>query len=54
MYILTITAKRKGARRHIVYKNSSIDELKLRANNLNDKYIIEIYTGSWKLVERIK
>ena len=55
MYILTITAKIKNAKRHIVTKSESLDKLRdLGKNNMNDKYIVEIYTGKWKLVERVK
>ena len=54
-YILTTTAKRKNAKRHIVTKSESLDELRnLGKNNMNDKYIVEIYTGKWDLVERVK
>ena len=54
-YILTITAKRRNAKRHIVTKSESLDELRnLGRNNMNDKYIVEIYTGKWELVERVK
>ena len=55
MYYLTITAKRKNAKRHIVTKSESLDELRnLGKNNMNDEYIVEIYTGKWELVERVK
>ena len=54
-YILTITAKRKNEKRHIVTKSESLDELRnLGRNNINDAYIVEIYTGRWELVERVK
>ena len=54
-YILTITSKRKNAKRHMVTKSESLNELRnLGKNNMNDKYIVEIYTGKWELVERVK
>ena len=53
-FYLTATAKRKNAKRHIVLKSNDIDYLKKIASNLNDCYIVEIYTGNWELVERIK
>ena len=54
-YILTITAKRKNARRHIVTKSENLDQLRdLGKNNMNDVYIVEIYTGKWELIERAK
>ncbi len=55
MYILTITARRKNAKRHIVDKSTDINDLRKLANNVNgDRYVIEIYTGRWDLVEVIK
>jgi hypothetical protein len=55
MYYLTTTAKRKNAKRHIVDKGNEIEALrKLGLHNINDKYIVEIFTGRWELVERIK
>lgn len=55
MYILTTTSKRKNAKRRIVTKSESLDELRnLGKNNMNDKYIVEIYTRKWELVERVK
>ena len=54
-YILTTTAQRKNAKKHIVTKSESLDELRnLGKNNMNDAYIVEIYTGKWELVERVK
>ena len=54
MYILTTTAKRKNAKRHIVDKSNNIEPLrKLAQNNIDkDRYVVEIYTGKWELVER--
>lgn len=55
MYILTITARRKNAKRHIVDKSADINDLRKLANNVNgDLYVIEIYTGGWELVEVVK
>lgn len=54
-YILSITARRKNAKRHIVCKSANLEELRrLGVNNINDKYIVEIYDGAWNLVEHIK
>ena len=55
-YILTATAKRKNAKRHIVERNSNIEHLlKLAEKNLNkDRYIVEIYNGKWELLEAIR
>ena len=54
-YILTITAKRKNGKRHIVTKNSDLNFLRgLGIYNINNKYIVEIYNGNWQLVERVK
>lgn len=53
MYILTITAKQKNAKRHIVTKSKDIEELRRQANNTNDKYIKQIYNGKWELIETI-
>ena len=55
MYYLTITAKRKNAKRHIVTKSDILDKLiKLGKNRINYNYIVEIYTGKWELFERVK
>lgn len=55
MYILTTTAKRKNAKRHICDRSNDIEKLrKLGQNNINkDRYVVEIYTGKWELVERL-
>lgn len=52
-YILAITAKRKGAKRHIVFRGD-LDTLRRYAGNMWDRYIVEIYTSNRKLVERVK
>lgn len=50
MYILTITARRTNAKRHICKKSADINELcKLAANAT--KYRAEIYSAKWELVE---
>ena len=53
MYYLTITARRKDAKRHISKRSSSLDELRRLSENLNHRYIIEIYDGKWNLIETI-
>lgn len=53
MFYLTITAKVKNARRHIVKKGNNIDELRKLGNNMNIHYITEIYDGTWQLVETV-
>ena len=54
MYILAITAKRKNAKRHIVARSVNLEGLKKLAQNSNKKYIVELYTGNWQLVERLQ
>ena len=51
MYILTTTAKRKNAKRHIVDKNNDIEYLRKLSKNMNTCYIIEICNGKWELIE---
>lgn len=53
-YILVTTPKRKNARRHIAWRGNDIDDLRKSAKYINDRYVVEIYTGNWKLIERIK
>lgn len=55
-YILTVTAKRKNAKRHIVERNNNKEHLlKLAKENLNkDRYIVEIYNAKWELLEAIR
>lgn len=53
-YYLTITAKRKNAKRHITEKSKDLNILRQLAKNINDSYIVSIYDGSWNLVEQIK
>ena len=51
-YILTTTAKRKNAKRHIVERSSDINELIKTAEFINrDRYTVEIYNSKWELVE---
>ena len=54
MYILATTAKRKNEKRHIASKGNDLEHLRyLAQNNINkDRYVVEIYTGKWELVER--
>lgn len=54
MYILATTAKRKNAKRHIASKGNDLEHLRyLAQNNINkDRYVVEIYTGKWELVEK--
>lgn len=52
--ILTITAKRKNAKRHIVSRCNDIESARKLAENMNDCYIVEIYNTKWELIERIK
>lgn len=53
MMYLTTTARRKGAKRHIVRKSNDIAYLRtLALNNIDNKrYIVEIYNGRWVLFE---
>lgn len=53
MYILTATARRKNSKRHIVDKSESIESLRKLAANLNEKYIVSIYSGSWTFIEEV-
>lgn len=53
-YILTSTAKRKNAKRHIVVRSDNLEGLKKLAENINKRYIVELYTGNWQLIERLK
>lgn len=49
--ILTATARRKGAKRHIVARGD-LEELRRIAKNVNKKnYHTVIYSGDWKEVE---
>ena len=54
-YILTTKSNRRNAKRRIVTKSEDLDRLRiLGKDNINDKYIVEIYAGNWELVERVK
>ena len=54
-YILTVTARRKNAKRHIVQRTHEYDRLVSIAKGIDkQRYIVEIYTGNWKLVETIE
>lgn len=50
MYYLTITAKRKNAKRHIFGRYETLDEAVSRVKDINPRYRIEIYTGNWQIV----
>ena len=54
MYYLTTTAKRKNGKRHIALKGNDLEHLRDLAQNNIDRnwYVVEIYNGKWKLVER--
>ena len=55
MMYLVVTAKRKNAKRHIVLKSSNLDYLRnIGKDFIHDRYITEIYTGNWQLIERVK
>lgn len=53
MFYLTITAKRKNAKRHIAQKSNNLDELR-DAGKKYGRYITEIYNGKWELIEKIQ
>lgn len=56
MYIVTVTAKEKNAKRFMVSKHKTFDEAYRRYAMLNNKrYIYEIYdivNGKWVVVAR--
>lgn len=52
-YILTITSRRKNAKRHIVSKFYTLSDAEKVASSLNKSYIIEIYNTKWELVKVI-
>ena len=56
MYILSATPRRVSGKRHIVTKSEDIKYLeKIGSSHINAKrYIVEIYTGSWRLVKRVR
>lgn len=55
MYYLTTRTRRSNARKHkhVIEKDADINALRRLAQNINEKYIVEIYSGSWQLIERI-
>lgn len=55
MYILTTTAKRRNGKRHITLKSNDLEHLRdIAQNNINkDRYVVEIYSGNWNLLERM-
>lgn len=55
MYYLTITAKRKNAKRHIAIKSEDLEYLKrIGRDNINNCYITEVYDSKWNFIEKIK
>lgn len=59
MYYITITAKRKNAKRHIAKKVNTIEDAKKSpfynyAKEKDCKYNYEIYTGKWDFVNNLK
>ena len=54
-YILTITAKRKNGKRHIVKRHDSYYMLISHYAKFIDfkRYKVEIYTGNWKLIKQV-
>ena len=51
-YILTITARRKNAKRHIVCRSNDLEELRSRFRN--EHYRLEIWDSKWNLVELLQ
>lgn len=50
MYYLVSTARRKNAKRHIDKRSEHVEELMRLGELMNiHRYVIEIYTGDWKL-----
>lgn len=61
MYIVATTAIkkdgtiRKGAKRHLSDRCDTIEKARICASYINKNlYKVEIYTGSWKLLEEVK
>lgn len=50
MFYVTITARRKNAKRHIAKKCQTFESAIYFAHMLNPSYIIEIFSGDWKKV----
>lgn len=48
MYYIVNQAKRKGSKKHIMRKVSTLSDIAL--SDFNDNYIQEIFTGNWKPV----
>lgn len=52
MYYITITAKRKNAKRHIVMKSNDFAHIKKMFDMYdNSRYIYEIVNGKWEVLE---
>lgn len=55
MYILATTARRKNAKRHIAATSNDLNYLrKIGKDNIDDRYIVEIYNAKWELIEKVK
>lgn len=61
MYIVATTAIkkdgtiRKGAKRHLTDRCDTLEKARTYAECINKNlYKVEIYTGNWQLIERIK
>ena len=53
-YILTNTARRKNAKRHICGRYNDLESARKMAQNINEKlYVIQIYNGKWELIETV-
>jgi hypothetical protein len=54
MYYLTVTAKRKNAKRHITSTHNNIKALEQHAKFIDsNRYNVEIYNGKWEFVKEI-
>lgn len=52
MFYVTLTAKRKNAKRHIQHKCNTMEEVKKWVDWYKDSpYIVGVYTGKWEKVE---
>lgn len=52
-YYLTVTARRKNAKRHIAHKDKDLHFLRALGRTLTDRYNVAIYDGRWNLVEEV-
>lgn len=53
-YILTTTVRQKNAKRHVVERSEDIEKLRDFGKRINDRYKVDIYTGTWVFVENVK